>query len=116
MNDDLISLYSLLGGSKTPDLKNEELTILTNYFFNTKNNDLYTRDISDNNDYCNMTENVKGSKGNYTQPIFIHDCHNGKKLILSVQIVDVEKPKRSKNNIFNKIKFLFTKENKNVRK
>ena len=49
MNGDLISLHSLLGGSKSPDLKNEELTILTNYFFNTKNNDLYTRDISDDN-------------------------------------------------------------------
>ena len=115
MNGDLISLHSLLGGSKSPDLKNEELTILTNYFFNTKNNDLYTHNASDDtDDYYNMTENSKDSKGNYLQPIFIHDCHNGKKLVLSVQIVDAEKS--SKNNIFNKIKRLFTKEKKNAGK
>lgn len=90
MEDDLISLHALFGGSKTPDLKNKELTLLTGYFLNTKTNDLYIKHVSDD-EYQNMTENVKDSKGNYTQPICIRDFHNGKKLILSVQIVDALK-------------------------
>ena len=90
MDDDLISLQALFGGSKTPDLKNKELTLLTDYFLNTKTNDLYIKHVSDD-EYQNMTENVKDSKGNYTQPICIRDFHNGKKLILSVQIVDALK-------------------------
>lgn len=106
MNNDLISLYSLLGGSKTSDLKNEELPVLTDFLINTKTNDLYTRHISDDK-YHNMTENVKDSKGNYIQPIFIHDCHNGKKLILSVQIVDAKKSESSENNILEKIKHYY---------
>ena len=47
MDDDLISLHALLGGSKTPDLKNKELTLLTDYFLNTKTNDLYIKHASD---------------------------------------------------------------------
>ena len=90
MDDDLISLHALLGGSKTPDLKNKELTLLTDYFLNTKTNDLYIKHVSDD-EYQNMTEDVKDSKGNYLQPICIRDLHNGKKLILSVQIVDALK-------------------------
>ena len=90
MDDDLISLHALLGGSKTPDLKNKELTLLTDYFLNTKTNDLYVKHVS-SDEYQNMTEDVKDSKGNYTQPICIRDFHNGKKLILSVQIVDALK-------------------------
>ena len=87
MDDDLISLHALLGGSKTPDLKNKELTLLTDYFLNTKTNDLYIKHVSDG-EFQNMTEDVKDSKGNYLQPITIRDLHNGKKLILSVQIVN----------------------------
>ena len=116
MNNDLISLHSLLGGSKSPDLKNKELTLLTGYFFNTKTNDLYIKHMPDDDEYQNMTEDVKDSKGNYLQPIFVHDCHNGKKLILSVQLVDAKKSKHSKNKIFDKIKYLFTKDKKNARK
>ena len=115
MDDDLISLHALFGGSKTPDLKNKELTLLTDYFLNTKTNDLYIKHVSDG-EYQNMTENSKDSNGNYLQPICIRDFHNGKKLILSVQIVDAKKSKHSKNNIFGKIKYLFTKDKKNVRK
>ena len=87
MDDDLISLHALLGGSKTPDLKNKELTLLTDYFLNTKTNDLYIKHVSDG-EFQNMTEDVKDSKGNYLQPITIRDLHNGKKLILTVQIVN----------------------------
>ena len=90
MDDDLISLHALFGGSKTPDLENKELTLLTGYFLNTKTNDLYIKHVSDG-EYQNMTENVKDSKGNYLQPICIRDFYNGKKLILSVQIVDALK-------------------------
>ena len=90
MEDDLISLHALFGGSKTPDLENKELTLLTGYFLNTKTNDLYIKHVSDG-EYQNMTENVKDSKGNYLQPICIRDFYNGKKLILSVQIVDALK-------------------------
>ena len=90
MDDDLISLHALLGGSKTPDLKNKELTLLTDYFLNTKTNDLYIKHVSDDK-YQNMTEDVKDSKGNYLQPICIRDLHNGKKLILSVQILNALK-------------------------
>ena len=90
MEDDLISLHALLGGSKTPDLENKELTLLTGYFLNTKTNDLYIKHVADG-EYQNMTENVKDSKGNYLQPICIRDFYNGKKLILSVQIVDALK-------------------------
>ena len=90
MDDDLISLLALLGGSKTPDLKNKELTLLTDYFLNTKTNDLYIKHVSDG-EFQNMTEDVKDSKGNYLQPITIRDLHNGKKLILSVQIVNALK-------------------------
>ena len=90
MDDDLISLHALLGGSKTPDLKNKELTLLTDYFLNTKTNDLYIKHASDG-EFQNMTEDVKDSKGNYLQPITIRDLHNGKKLILSVQIVNALK-------------------------
>lgn len=90
MDDDLISLHALLGGSKTPDLKNKELTLLTDYFLNTKTNDLYIKHVSDG-EFQNMTEDVKDSKGNYLQPITIRDLHNGKKLILSVQIVNALK-------------------------
>ena len=89
-DDDLISLHALLGGSKTPDLKNKELTLLTDYFLNTKTNDLYIKHVSDG-EFQNMTEDVKDSKGNYLQPITIRDLHNGKKLILSVQIVNALK-------------------------
>ena len=95
-------------------IANKELTLLTDYFLNTKTNDLYIKHVSDD-EYQNMTENVKDSKGNYTQPICIRDFHNGKKLILSVQIVDALKIKHSKNKIFDKIKHLFTKDKKNVR-
>ena len=90
MDDDLISLHALFGGSKTPDLKNKELTLLTDYFLNTKTNDLYIKHVSDG-EFQNITENDKDSKGNYSQPICIRDFHNGKKLILSVQIVDALK-------------------------
>ena len=90
MDDDLISLHALLGGSKTPELKNKELTLLTDYFLNTKTNDLYIKHVSDG-EFQNMTEDVKDSKGNYLQPITIRDLHNGKKLILSVQIVNALK-------------------------
>ena len=90
MDDDLISLHALLGGSKTPDLKNKELTLLTDYFLNTKTNDLYIKHVSVG-EFQNMTEDVKDSKGNYLQPITIRDLHNGKKLILSVQIVNALK-------------------------
>ena len=90
MDDDLISLHALLGESKTPDLKNKELTLLTDYFLNTKTNDLYIKHVSDG-EFQNMTEDVKDSKGNYLQPITIRDLHNGKKLILSVQIVNALK-------------------------
>ena len=58
MDDDLISLHALLGGSKTPDLKNKELTLLTDYFLNTKTNDLYIKHVLDG-EYQNMTENDK---------------------------------------------------------
>ena len=115
MDDDLISLHALFGGSKTPDLKNKELTLLTDYFLNTKTNDLYIKHVSDGGEYQNITENSKDSKGNYLQPICIRDFHNGKKLILSIQIVDALKIKHSKNKIFDKIKHLFTKDKKNVR-
>lgn len=114
MDADLISLHALFGGSKTPDLKNKELTLLTDYFLNTKTNDLYIKHVSDG-EYQNITENSKDSKGNYLQPICIRDFHNGKKLILSIQIVDALKIKHSKNKIFDKIKHLFTKDKKNVR-
>ena len=86
MDDDLISLHALLGGSKTPDLKNKELTLLTDFFLNTKTNDLYIKHVS--GEYQNLTENDKDSEGNYSRPICIRDFHNGKKMILSVQIVD----------------------------
>ena len=89
-DDELISLHALFGGSKEPDLENKELTLLTGYFLNTKTNDLYIKHVSDG-EYQNMTEDVKDSKGNYTQPICIRDFYNGKKLILSVQIVDALK-------------------------
>lgn len=89
MDDDLISLHALLGGSKTPDLKNKELTLLTDFFLNTKTNDLYIKHVS--GEYQNLTENDKDSEGNYSRPICIRDFHNGKKLILSVQIVDALK-------------------------
>ena len=115
MDDDLISLHALFGGSKTPDLKNKELTLLTDYFLNTKTNDLYIKHVSDGGEYQNITENSKDSKGNYLQPICIRNFHNGKKLILSIQIVDALKIKHSKNKIFDKIKHLFTKDKKNVR-
>ena len=115
MDDDLISLHALFGGSKTPDLKNKELTLLTDYFLNTKTNDLYIKHVSDGGEYQNITENSKDSKGNYLQPICIRDFHNGKKLILSIQIVDALKIKHSKNKIFDKIKHLFTKDKKNAR-
>ena len=89
MDDDLISLHALLGGSKTPDLKNKELTLLTDFFLNTKTNDLYIKHVS--GEYQNLTENDKDSEGNYLRPICIRDFHNDKKLILSVQIVDALK-------------------------
>ena len=89
MDDDLISLHALLGGSKTPDLKNKELTLLTDFFLNTKTNDLYIKHVS--GEYQNLTENDKDSEGNYSRPICIRDFHNGKKMILSVQIVDALK-------------------------
>ena len=89
MDDDLISLHALLGGSKTPDLKNKELTLLTDFFLNTKTNDLYIKHVS--GEYQNLTENDKDSEGNYLRPICIRDFHNGKKMILSVQIVDALK-------------------------
>lgn len=89
MDDDLISLHALLGGSKKPDLKNKELTLLTDFFLNTKTNDLYIKHVS--GEYQNLTENDKDSEGNYSRPICIRDFHNGKKLILSVQIVDALK-------------------------
>ena len=108
MDDELISLHHLIGGSKSPNLKNKELTFLTYFFFNTKNNDLYSQNISDiDKKYYNMTEKIKDSKGNYQLPIFVHDCCNGKKLVLSVQLVDAKKPKSSKNDIFEKIKHYY---------
>lgn len=76
MDDDLISIHALLGGSKTSDLKNKELTLLTDYFLNTKTNDLYIKHVSDA-EYQNITENSKDSNGNYLQPICIRDFHNG---------------------------------------
>ena len=89
--------------------------MLTDYFLNTKTNDLYIKHVSDGGEYQNITENSKDSKGNYLQPICIRNFHNGKKLILSIQIVDALKIKHSKNKIFDKIKHLFTKDKKNVR-
>ena len=54
MDDDLISLHALLGGSKTPDLKNKELTLLTDYFLNTKTTHLYIKQVSDG-EFQNLT-------------------------------------------------------------